>query len=106
MGRKRGFSHVSYPVVDGKWSIAGCTFSHLTILWKMQKDAARLTRRNEVWLVLEDDATIAPSIEDTWTQLWPWLPVDWDIVRMGWFGGSECTARVNDRIDVALWKDP
>lgn len=103
--RERGFNLVPYPVVDGRWSIAGCTFSHLTILWKLREHAAGLIARNEVWLVLEDDATVGSEIERTWQHLWPWLPMEWDIVRLGWFGGSECSARVNEHIDLALWKD-
>jgi len=104
--RNRGFNPTPYPDVSEKWSVAGCTFSHLTILWKLQAEAQTLLAQNEVWLILEDDATIPVSLQEDWEELWPWLPSEWDVVRLGWFGGSTCKGSVNAKLDVALWSDP
>lgn len=104
--RQQGFNPTQYPDVQGKWSVAGCTFSHLTILWRLRDHAEELLARREVWLVLEDDAAVGPDLEAAWEGLWPWLPEEWDLVRLGWFGGSTCAGRVNRRVDLALWSDP
>lgn len=104
--RMRGFNPTSYPNVLGMWSVAGCTFSHLTILRKLQLQSVELLARNEVWLILEDDAIVGPAIGAAWQELWRWLPEDWDLVRLGWFGGNTCRARVNDHVDLAMWSDP
>mmetsp|Transcript_85151 Transcript_85151/g.189252 ORF Transcript_85151/g.189252 Transcript_85151/m.189252 type:complete len:451 (-) Transcript_85151:3-1355(-) len=104
--RSRGFNPAAYPKVEGKWGVAGCMFSHLAILWSLRREAAGLLARGEVWLILEDDAIVTTKIESAWTELWPWVPTEWDLVRLGWFGGSNCQARVNDHIDLALWSDP
>lgn len=104
--RRLGFNPTSYPKVEGQWSVAGCTFSHLTILWRLRGQVEQLLAQREVWLVLEDDATVGPELEEAWEELWPWLPEAWDLVRLGWFGGSSCAARVNSRVDLALWSDP
>lgn len=104
--RQRGFNPTPYPNVMGKWSVAGCSLSHLKILRRMSRHAEELLRKREVWLILEDDAIVKRDIVADWEQIWDWLPEDWDILRLGWFGGSTCVGRVNDHIDLALWSDP
>lgn len=104
--RNRGFSEVAYPRVKGKWSVAGCTFSHLSILRKLREQVGELLARREVWLILEDDAILTPQILYDWEHLWPYIPNEWDIMRLGWFGDYSCTAHVNKHVDLALWRDP
>lgn len=104
--RERGFNPTPYPNVQGMWSVAGCSFSHLKVLKKLREHASTLLARHEVWLVLEDDAIVKPEIDAKWRWIWAWLPSDWDIVRLGWFGASTCEGRVNDHVDLALWSDP
>merc|ERR1711972_1118233 len=104
--RAHGFNPIRYPIVQGKWGIAGCTFSHLTLLMEMRKIARNLQAQHEVWLILEDDAIVTPDIITNWKKLWPYVPNRWDILRLGWFGGDNCSGRVNGLIDLALWNDP
>jgi len=104
--RARGFNPTPYPKVEGEWGVAGCQLSHAAALREMQEEAAALLARNEVWLVLEDDANVTAGLAEAWDRLWPFVPRQWDVLRLGWFGGSSCQARVNEHLDLALWSDP
>lgn len=68
--------------------------------------AKKLEAQHEVWLILEDDAIVTPNITLRWKELWPYIPNEWDILRLGWFGGDNCSGRVNEFVDFALWSDP
>lgn len=104
--RQRGFNPTKYPNVEGLWGVAGCQLSHVAVLRKLREEAPALLARREVWLVLEDDAQLPDNLEAAWERLWPFVPEAWDVLRLGWFGGSTCRGRVNDRLDLALWSDP
>lgn len=39
-------------------------------------------------------------------QVWPYIPDDWDVVRIGWFGMRCEEGKINDHVDMALWNDP
>lgn len=104
--RKRGFNPTPYPDVQGKWTVAGCMLSHLAVLRDLRRHAVELLKRQEVWLILEDDARVERDIVKGWERAWQYLPEEWDLVRLGWWGGSTCTARINEHVDLAWWQDP
>lgn len=104
--RGRGFSPVDYPRVEGDWGVAACMFSHLAALAALASRSAALAASRLVWLVLEDDAVVPADLRRRWEQIWPYVPEDWDILRLGWFGASECKSRINEHLDLASWADP
>jgi len=56
-------------------------------------------------MITEDDVEIDPDFPDMWEELWRWMPDDWDIIRVGWFGDHQnCSQVVNSYIDLAAWQ--
>jgi len=72
----------------------------------VREHAAELASKNEVWLILEDDASVSPRLLEDWQQHWPYVPAAWDILRLGWFGRDVCSAAVNSHTSLAQWADP
>merc|ERR1719382_686937 len=58
-------------------------------------------------MITEDDVEINPEFIQQWEELWPYIPEQWDILRVGWFGDHQnCSQAVNPRVDRAGWQDP
>jgi len=57
---------------------------------------------------MEDDAVIPDDFEQQWEKLWPWIPEDWDVMRIGYnrLGGTDCRAVINQHMHYAFWLDP
>lgn len=107
--RSRGFSRAPYPSM-GKpghedWITAAVEQSHESIIDEIARNANTLQSRNEVWLILEDDAMVPRNLEAQWEKIWPFVPAEWDVMRLGWFGGTRCEASVNNRVHLAMWSD-
>ena len=39
-------------------------------------------------------------------EVWPFVPDDWDVLRLAWFGARSCAVRANAHLDLAVWFDP
>lgn len=104
--REKGFSQTDYPYVDGRWPIAGTSFSHYSAIRRVSEMREKLIANNELLMIVEDDVTIRPNFPKLWEAVWPSVPEDWDILRVGWYGDyHNCTQVVNDHVDVAAWRD-
>lgn len=105
--RMRGFSDNKYPSMHGDWRTAAVQYSHESIIERVQQQKKELLAKNEVWLILEDDSNVPADLNEKMAELWPFVPKDWDILRLGWFGYKRpCQACVNAKFHVALWADP
>ena len=71
-----------------------CYMSHLTLLEKLKTQFSALGKRDVV-LVLEDDVTLDPSWRHFFVEAMPYLPGDWDIVYVCFWGGLSEEDRVN-----------
>lgn len=99
--REKGFSRAPHPHVDGDWAIAACAHSHYKAIQSIPMAGEELV------LIAEDDVELKQDFPQLWQQLWPWLPEDWDVLRLGWFGDHQnCSQVVNSRIDLAAWQQP
>eukprot|EP00928_Gymnodinium_smaydae_P099027 TRINITY_DN9345_c0_g4_i1.p1 TRINITY_DN9345_c0_g4~~TRINITY_DN9345_c0_g4_i1.p1 ORF type:complete len:375 (-),score=56.33 TRINITY_DN9345_c0_g4_i1:207-1331(-) len=98
--RKRGFSQLAYPPMKNSWATAANLLSHY--------EAIRQHSKKEMVMILEDDVWIEPNFQQRWEKLWPFIPDDWDVLRVGGFlyAPSNCTQKVNDHIERASWADP
>jgi GR25 family glycosyltransferase involved in LPS biosynthesis len=74
----------------------GCTLSHFT-LWNLLKYLPE-----DEFLIFEDDAVINPDFVDKFTELYNKLPLDWEMVYVGWVpnGNDVHTIIVNDGISI------
>jgi len=105
--RARGFSTNSYPNMMDDWRTAAVQYSHESIIERIEQQGQQLLAKHEVWLILEDDAKVPPNLEMEWAKLWPYIPKEWDIMRVGWFGMENgCKACVNTKLHLAFWSDP
>jgi len=105
--RARGLSTVAYPSMSvAPWPTAACQYSHETIIEQVAARSKDMESSNELWLILEDDAIVPADLQDRWNRMWPFVPEDWDIVRLGWFGSHCSNFRINKFWDVAQWSDP
>jgi GR25 family glycosyltransferase involved in LPS biosynthesis len=97
--RKRGFN----PSMEkNSWGTAANMLSHF--------EAVRLYSGNssDLAMILEDDVVITPHFDQLWSKLWPYVPDDWDVLRVGAFlnGARSCAQKVNEHVDRADWADP
>lgn len=99
--RKKGFSRAPHPDVDGDWAIAACAHSHYKAIRSIP------TFGEDLVLITEDDVELKEDFPRLWQELWPWLPEEWDVLRLGWFGDHQnCSQVVNSHIDLAAWQQP
>jgi len=97
--REKGFSKSRVPHVAGDWGIAGCAYSHYSAIKKIPADSKELV------VIAEDDVEFKPNFPDMWEELWPWVPDEWDVLRVGWFGDHQnCSQVVNSYVDRAAWQ--
>jgi len=97
--RQKGFSPTPHPHVIGNWGVAGCAYSHYSAINMIPED------QEELVMIVEDDVSIKPEFPQMWEELWTWMPQDWDVMRVGWFGDRQnCSQVVNSYVDVAAWK--
>jgi len=100
--RGKGFSKAPVPKVDGDWKIASCAFNHYSAIKHLPD-----TDESGLVLIVEDDVEIKPDFPKLWEDLWPWLPEEWDVIRVGWFGDHQnCSQVVNSYVDLAAWQQP
>jgi len=100
--RAKGFSPATRPDVRGDWATAGCALGHYAAISRIPDGP-----NAELTLITEDDVEIMPRFLQYWKDLWPYVPKDWDVLRVGWFGDHQnCTQVVNARVDRAGWQDP
>ena len=70
------------------------TISHRMLIEKIADDLAGGGDGKEeindagVILILEDDATISPRLQEQFDAVVPWLPDDWDLLQAGWFSSD------------------
>lgn len=80
-------------------AMLGNYLSHAT-LWAHLLAQAAAAKREEAWLIMEDDVWLAPQ----WTALLAGgvarVPSDWTIVQAVWFGGFYESAAVNPSVDA------
>ncbi len=62
-----------------KKAVMGCALSHLKIWTLLTNEPAEI----ENFLIMEDDARLAPGWKEAWTKAYPSLPEDWDCVYLG-----------------------
>lgn len=99
--RQKGFSQAASPDVRGDWATAACAYSHYSAMSMVPEIEEGLI------LITEDDIQIDSRFLETWEHLWPYIPEDWDILRVSWFSDHQnCTQVVNDFVDRAGWQDP
>jgi GR25 family glycosyltransferase involved in LPS biosynthesis len=98
--RSRGFN----PSMEKKsWGTAANMLSHYEAI--RQLSGSNLS--TGLTMILEDDVVIAPHFQHLWNSLWPYVPDDWDILRVGAFStGRSCAQKVNEHLDRAEWSDP
>lgn len=97
--KEKGFSKAPFPKVAGDWAIAGCAASHYSSIQKIDSNSEDLV------MITEDDVEIDPDLPKMWEELWRWMPDDWDIMRVGWFGDHQnCSQVVNSYVDLAAWQ--
>jgi len=95
-----------YPNVLGKWSVVACECSHYLAAKNVAAHAAEMKERNELWVIFEDDIHLEDEMHAMWTAAWPYVPDDWDVLRLSWFGGSSCPFQINAAWDLAVFSDP
>ena len=66
---------------DFKWKkpVMGCALSHLSLWWQLANEREDVDH----YLILEDDAKLAPNWEQRWQEAVPHIPEDADIVYLG-----------------------
>jgi GR25 family glycosyltransferase involved in LPS biosynthesis len=102
--RLKGWANTSVPNISGNLGVAGCAASHYKILLELLPMEMQLVEKGEVVLISEDDAQFSNDFVDVWKMLWQYLPDDWDLVRVGWYGDNDkCSNRVNPHVDRAGW---
>jgi GR25 family glycosyltransferase involved in LPS biosynthesis len=97
--RKRGFN----PSMEKQsWGTAANMLSHFEAIQRVVGNSSGLA------MILEDDVVITPHFDKLWKTLWPYVPEDWDVLRVGAFlnGARSCNQRINEHIDRAEWADP
>lgn len=100
--RRRGFSQAQDPDVQGDWATAACAYSHYSAVSKIPEASG-----SDLVLITEDDVEISPRFRQLWQQVWPFIPEEWDVLRVGWFGDFlNCTQVVNTHVDRAGWQNP
>eukprot|EP00929_Paragymnodinium_shiwhaense_P078691 TRINITY_DN40807_c0_g1_i2.p1 TRINITY_DN40807_c0_g1~~TRINITY_DN40807_c0_g1_i2.p1 ORF type:complete len:325 (+),score=44.16 TRINITY_DN40807_c0_g1_i2:53-976(+) len=103
--RAKGFSETTKPDVRGDWATAACEYSHFEAIRRVGELAESLASRDEVAMIVEDDVEIQPDFWRQWEHEWPYVPPDWDILRVGWFNDfRDCTQTVNAVWDSAGWR--
>jgi len=104
--RSKGFAETKHPLVKGSWPIAAVAYSHYLAIKMMKGLKAEMLAKNELTIISEDDVEYKEDIMAIWDQIWPYVPKDWDVLRIGWAGDySNCTQVVNDHFDRAGWRD-
>jgi GR25 family glycosyltransferase involved in LPS biosynthesis len=87
---------------DFKWKkpVMGCALSHLSLWWQLANEREDIDK----YLILEDDAKLAPNWEKRWQDAVPHIPEDADIVYLGGIlppnraGFEKVKHRINDHI--------
>jgi len=104
--RSKGFAQTAHPLVDGDWAIAACAHSHYEAIRLLQQHQRNAQSTNELVMIVEDDVEIDKDVVSTWETLWPYVPEEWDILRVGWFGDMQnCSSVINSHWDYADWQD-
>lgn len=83
---------------DWKKPVLGCALSHLSIWWQLANE------RDDIhsYLILEDDAKLAPNWQERWNAAVPHIPEGYDILYLGGIlppnrpGFEGAKERVND----------
>lgn len=95
--RAKGFSK-AMDSDKQTWVDASKLYSHY------QAIEAFIPRENELVLIVEDDVDIKRSLPLMWADLWPYIPTEWDIIRVGWQGDRQnCSQVINSYIDRAFY---
>jgi len=102
MWRAKGFSPAKSPDVRGDWSTAACAYSHYQAISVIPE-----APNSDLVVIAEDDVEFNPHFLRDWEEVWPYVPDDWDVLRIGWFSDHQnCSQAVNARVDRAGWQDP
>lgn len=103
--RRRGFSALAFPIMKKHWGTAANMLSKYTALKQL---ALAANETSDLVMLLEDDVVISPNFQERWKELWPYVPDDWDLLRVGGFkyAGRNCSQYVNKHVDRAAWYDP
>mmetsp|Transcript_56384 Transcript_56384/g.123184 ORF Transcript_56384/g.123184 Transcript_56384/m.123184 type:complete len:518 (-) Transcript_56384:205-1758(-) len=100
--KDKGFSKAMTPDVRGDWKTASCTYNHFAAISRIPD-----TMDEGLVVIAEDDVAISKQFLKLWERLWEYVPEEWDVLRIGWFGDHQnCSQVVNPMIDVAGWQDP
>jgi len=100
--RNKGFSKSVKPNVQGDWGTASCAYNHYEAIRQIPNSSD-----DGLVVISEDDAEINPNFLQLWERLWPFVPQEWDVLRIGWFGDHQnCSQVVNPMVDRAGWQDP
>jgi len=100
--RNKGFSQARSPDVRGDWATAACAYSHYSAMSKIPE-----ADDSDLVMITEDDVDISPNFLEEWDHIWPFVPHDWDVLRVGWFSDHQnCSEVVNHYVDRAGWMDP
>lgn len=103
--RAKGFSEAPYPKVAGDWTIASCAYNHYLAINKITALTAQDREPNDLIMIVEDDVEIKREFPRMWGELWQYVPEDWDVLRVGWFGDHQnCSQVVNTHVDLAAWQ--
>lgn len=98
--REKGFSRSNIPDVQGDWSTAACAYSHYSAISRIDEGPG-----SRLVLITEDDVAIHPKFLQMWEEVWPYVPEEWDVLRVGWFGDHQnCSQVINPRADRAGWQ--
>lgn len=99
--RQKGFSQAKSPDVRGDWATAACMISHMQAISQIPENEDQLV------MIVEDDVDISVDFWELWEKLWPYVPEEWDVLRVGWFSDhQDCSQVVNEKIERAGWQDP
>lgn len=96
--RAKGFS----TDLEEDWESAARAYSHFEAISGMPDT---YSEAEGLVLIVDDRAKLRSGFLDMWQDLWPWLPENWDVLRLGWNAdGQNCSQVVNSYIDSAAWK--
>lgn len=96
--RDKGFSQV---LDHEDWTTAARSYSHYQAISGLPSTYSEV---EGFVLIMEDNVSLRPDFVDMWKKLWPWLPEDWDVLRLGCQEKChDCSHVVNSFVDVAAW---
>jgi len=84
---------------DGQKKVyAAIHFSNYQVMEKILKEDPRGADSDDVYMIMEDDATLAKNWDKKLNQILSHTPKEWDMLRVGYWGWARCEDAENEYV--------